>query len=517
MTEDPRGTDSRSPDAANYFAAIREHRVLAALVVLIAIAAALAAQSLTSQHYEGETVVLVTPVTDDNAQLTGLGLFKDPAGSVYTAASLVDTPEVTREVTRRLKLHLTQRELLGMVKVTPLPQGNSFSILAKADTPEDAAKLANTFAETVIDERTNTFQTKLRATIERLQRQRADVRGTDAPTAARDLESRIGYLRGFLGDKDPTLEVLTRAEAPELPAARSHLLVFVAFFAALLLGAGVAILLEMLNPRLRGEYDLPSGVPLLSRIPFVPNSTARRFFSGRGALPSGAFEPYRMLRARLTAPGPGGELPRTIMVTSAISGEARTRTAAGLATAIAASGRYVVLVDADMRGGRLPALFGLKPEGPGFAAMIEGEHVDLETALLPAGKRWPGLRILPAGEGSERGLDLLEPVRVETALQEILREADVIVIDAPPITEYGDAVAIAGAVNVVLLTVRMGRSRQDRLSEAQAILARAGVPAAGLVVTRRRGIRGSLALPPRGGADQVGAASPRRTATASGD
>jgi Mrp family chromosome partitioning ATPase len=100
-------------------------------------------------------------------------------------------------------------------------------------------------------------------------------------------------------------------------------------------------------------------------------------------------------------------------------------------------------------------------------------------------------------------------------LQELAREADVIVIDAPPITEYGDAVTIAAAVNVVLLTVRMGRSRQDRLSEAQAILARAGVPAAGLVVTRRRGFKASFAIPLRGGADPVPTAAPPRGATAS--
>jgi len=188
MNEDStRTSDGRSPDAANYFAAIREHRVLAALVLLVAIGAALAAASLSKQHYEGETVVLVTPVTDDNAQLTGLGLIKDPSGGVYTAASLVDTPQVTREAIRRLKLHMTHTQLLSMIKVTPLPQGNSFSVLAKADTPDDAAKLANTLADTVIDERTDAFQTRLRATIERLQRQRADVRGTDAPAAAREI------------------------------------------------------------------------------------------------------------------------------------------------------------------------------------------------------------------------------------------------------------------------------------------------------------------------------------------
>jgi capsular polysaccharide biosynthesis protein len=434
MIEDPNRTGDGRTEAASYFAAIREHRLLAALVVLVAFGAAFAASKLSKEHYEGETVVLVTPVTDDNAQLTGLGLLKDPAGSVFTAASLVDTPQILGETIRRLKLNETQRALLASIKITPLPQGNSFSILAKQDNPQDAAKLANTLADSVIGERTNAFQTKLRTTIERLQRQRADLRGTDALVAGRDIESRIGYLRGFLGDKDPTLEVLTRAEEPELPATRSHLLVFVAFFAALLLGTGVAILLELISPRLRGEYDLPSRVPLLARIPYVPARTARRFFSGRGALPPGAFEPYRMLRARLTAPGPAGELPRSVLVTSAISGETRTRTAAGLATAIAASGRSVVLVDADLRGSRLPALFGLQPTGPGFAAMIEGDPIDLDEALLPAGKRWPNLRILPAGTDSVRGLDLLDPVRVEAALADLPREVDVFVNDAGPIT-----------------------------------------------------------------------------------
>jgi polysaccharide biosynthesis transport protein len=493
-----------SSETARYFSALREHPLLIAGVLLLAVAAALVTAARRPDTYEARTDVLVSPVSDENDDLAGIGLLTDPASAVFAAARLVEIPQTTSEVLERLDLNLGRKELLDKVTVTPLPQSNSFSILAKGESPDQAAEMANTFAEVVIDNRSAVFQRRLRGVIERLERRKDALRGADAAAAARDIDSRIGYLEGFSGGGDPTLEILTAAVPPDVPATKSKLSIVVAFVAALLLGTGLALLLELLSPRIRGHYDLPVHVPLLARIPFTSDRAARRLFSDGGPAPPAPMEPYRMLRAKLAAGEQAGDVPIRVLVTSPSTGDGKTRTAAGLAAAIAAGGRRVILVDADLRGSGTAALFGVRPAEEGLVSLLEGDAIDLERALVPAGERWPGLRILFPGRDPSRGLDLLEPGRVEAALAELGGEADVLVVDSPPLTEFGDAITLAGAVGVVLLTVRLGHTREDRLQEALQVLQRIGVPPFGLVVSQRRG--SAATRPPRRG---------RRTAAAS--
>jgi len=500
VTEPPSGaTDPRRSDTARYLASFREHRALVAGVLAVALLAALVTALGSPDRYQAETDVLVTPVAAENTALAGLGLLSDPAGAVFTAARLTSTPQVTTGVTRRLKLKLPRRDLLAKIKVTPLPQSSSFSIQATEDSADGAARLANAFADAVIAIRTAGFQDRLRAAIRRLERQRDTVRGRDAGVVQRDINEQLAYMQGFVGGRDPTLEVLSRAVAPDIPVAKSKALVLVAFVAALLLGTGLAVLLALLSPRIRGEYDLPPDLPLLARIPFLNGRLARRFFSGHGAAPPGAIEPYRILRARLAAAGVDAELPESLLVTSAQAEEGKTRTAVGLAAAIASSGRRVVLVDADFRASEVSNLFGLEPREEGFVSLLEGRSTALEEVLVPAGERWPELRVLPAGRDPARGIDLLEPARIEAALRDVAHEADVLVIDSPPVTQYADAIALAGAVDAVVMAIRLGRSRQDLVAEARGILARAGVPPVGLVLTRRRPLLPPGRISRRGG------------------
>ena len=64
--------------------------------------------------------------------------------------------------------------------------------------------------------------------------------------------------------------------------------------------------------------------------------------------------------------------------------------------------------------------------------------------------------------------------------------ADVIVVDSPPLTEVADALPLADVVDTVLVAVRLGRSRRDKLDELRRALAQRGVSPAGFVVTTRR-------------------------------
>ena len=146
---------------------------------------------------------------------------------------------------------MSQRALLDAVAVDPVSQANILSIVATAPTAQQAAKIANAFADEIIHERTVRFQSQL---IQRLERLRVILRDTEGKPGstqeAAALQGEIAKLSPLLGEPDPTLHVASRAAPPYAPfSPRPVLSVLIALFASLLLGLGAALGLEMLNPR----------------------------------------------------------------------------------------------------------------------------------------------------------------------------------------------------------------------------------------------------------------------------
>src|SRR2546423_3743479 len=181
-------------------------------------------------------------------------------------------------------------------------------------------------------------------------------------------------------------------------------------------------------------------------------------------------EAYRTLRASLMPAGRGGRVPSSVLITSASPSEGKTMTAVNVATTLAAGGQRVVLIDGDLRRPMVATLFGVASRPRGFADVLL-EHVPLEQALVRAPGHGDQLQLLLASPEHAHLVDLLHPERVERVLDELRSVADIVVIDSPPVTEVADALTLADQVDTVLIAVRLGRTRRDRLNELRRMLA----------------------------------------------
>jgi capsular exopolysaccharide synthesis family protein len=200
-------------------------------------------------------------------------------------------------------------------------------------------------------------------------------------------------------------------------------------------------------------------------------------------------EAYRTLRASLMTAGPDGRLPSSVLITSASPGEAKTMTAVNVAATLAAAGERVVLVDGDLRRPMVATLFGVASQPRGFADLLTGRKT-VEQALVSAPGHGDQLRLLLASQEHAHLVDLLHPERVERVLADLRSVADVVVIDSPPVTEVADALTLADQVDTVLIAVRLGRTRRDRLNELRRMLSQRGLAPAGVVVTLKKRSRG---------------------------
>lgn len=191
-------------------------------------------------------------------------------------------------------------------------------------------------------------------------------------------------------------------------------------------------------------------------------------------------ESYRNIRSSLLFMPSEGRRPKTVLVTSAIPNEGKSTIAANLARTIAFAGARVLLIDADLRRGRLHELFGVE-RGAGLAGLLRerGRLNDftLTTAL-------PNLALVPCGAAAGDSSELFLSTRFDELLQEAHAHFDHVIVDSPPVFAADDAPTMAPKMDGVLFVVRGGFTRARLARRALDVLYQRQTRVLGLVFNR---------------------------------
>ena len=132
-------------------------------------------------------------------------------------------------------------------------------------------------------------------------------------------------------------------------------------------------------------------------------------------------ETFRTLRTNIQFMNSNIKL-RTLLVTSTVPGEGKSWVTANLAVTFAQAGKRVVLIDADMRKGRLYTIFKVQPR-PGLSNYLskysdESNHLDLNDYVVPT--EVENLYIMPAGNVPPNPSELLVTRQMRNLLDELI-------------------------------------------------------------------------------------------------
>lgn len=194
---------------------------------------------------------------------------------------------------------------------------------------------------------------------------------------------------------------------------------------------------------------------------------------------SAASEAYRTLRTSVEFAGLDSPI-KTLLVTSAGPDEGKSSTLANLAVVSAQEGKRVVAVDCDLRRPSLHTIFGLSNTDGLTSALVSSEAVSAPP-LQSTGV--DGLLALTSGPIPPNPLGLLGSRRLEELLASLAADADIVIVDAPPVIAVADAAVLASKVDAVLLVVQAGRAKRDYVERAKATLEKAGGRLIGAVLT----------------------------------
>ncbi len=261
-------------------------------------------------------------------------------------------------------------------------------------------------------------------------------------------------------------KVFQPAQAPaDLVAPRPTLYAIFGVVLGLLAGFGAAVVRSALDTRVKGRNQLEEmlGSPVLGiigRDPKIRQSPLVMY----GAPHTPLAEAFRQLRTNVQFTDIDRQR-KSILVTSATSGEGRTTTVCNLGLALAEAGARVVIVDADLRNPAIAACLGIEGT-PGLTDVLLNA-VSLEEAVHPIG---PTLDALPSGLCPPNPSELLGSDRMADLLMALRRRYDIVLIDTAPLLPVTDAAVLAPNVDGVLVLARHGQAHvQDVVAARDAL------------------------------------------------
>jgi protein-tyrosine kinase len=175
-----------------------------------------------------------------------------------------------------------------------------------------------------------------------------------------------------------------------------------------------------------------------------------------------------------------------VVITSAHEGEGKTSTCAGLARTLASSGQRIVVVDFDLRHPDLHRQFKAHNEIGVSSFLREQEELSKCLQFVELRERGDnvGLYLLAAGPAVNNPTELLTAGRTKRLLDALAAQADVVLVDTPPVLPIADTLEIGRMAAGAILVVEARRTEINTAQRAKDALIQNQTRLLGVIVNK---------------------------------
>ncbi|MEW6554187.1 MAG: polysaccharide biosynthesis tyrosine autokinase [Actinomycetota bacterium] len=276
------------------------------------------------------------------------------------------------------------------------------------------------------------------------------------------------------------LEVIEVAEPGVKVSPRTTRNVVLAIFLGLILGVGMAFLVDYLDDTLktREDFERYYGSSIIGEIArATPSGEEEREVIYFTRPDSPAAEGFRNLRTNVQFLNLDGGT-RLLMVTSSSPEEGKTSVAVNLGAALSEMGKRVLVVEADLRRPVIGKFLVEKSE-KGLTDMIMGT-TSLEEVIVDTGN--VNLHVLMSGPRPPNPAELVSSQAMQDLLQRLRDEFDYVIVDAPPVLAVSDAIAMAPMMDGVLVVASHTIATRDGARHTVEMLGRVETRILGVVI-----------------------------------
>ena len=198
-------------------------------------------------------------------------------------------------------------------------------------------------------------------------------------------------------------------------------------------------------------------------------------------------EVFRTLRTNIQFMATKGKL-KSILITSTLPGEGKSWVASNLAVTFAQAEKKVVLVDADMRKGRVYSIFGVSPR-PGLSNYLSGVDWDdgdassnLEDYIQETDVE--NLYVIAAGNVPPNPSELLISDQMTELMEKLKEMFDIIIFDGTPSQLVTDSLILTRIVDSTVIVTASKETKKEDLKRVIKNIKNVGGKIAGIVLNK---------------------------------
>ncbi len=419
-----------------------KHYILAFIFVTLLATGGTAAYDifLKKPVYQANTTVVIAKSDSNDGTAASLNDVNASQKLANTYSEIAKSELVMNQVIEDLMLDSSVNELRNNIIVKPVTDTSILSISVKNTNPQLAAVIANEIAAVF---------SKQVATIYKIE----------------------------------NVTQLSVAVEPNTPANNTLVRdLILATAISILVVAGFAFLRFYLDDTVKYSDDVEKsiGMPVTGRI-------SKREVKGKKdrsnelvveATPKAIVsENIKSLRTNLQFTAVDKEL-KTILVTSTNASEGKSFISSNLAISFAQAEKRVLLVDCDLRKGRLHRLFGI-PNMQGLSNLLADDLRNWSDYIHTSKVR--NLDVMTCGTYPPNPSELLSSNKNKRLINALVSHYDIVIFDGAPVGGLADSVILSSLVDETIIVVKDSFTNKSDLIATKDTLEKVGAKVAGVV------------------------------------
>lgn len=419
-----------------------KHYIIAFVVAIVVLVGGVAIYDtqIKKPVYQARTTVVIAKNDAKESSAATLNDINASQKLTSTYSEIAKSELILNKVIDNLKLEMNVKELSGNVSVKPVDDTSILSITVKDRDAEQSAVIANKIADVFTDEITKIY-------------------------------------------KLDNVSQLSIATTPEQPANNTLTRdMILATVIAILIVAGIAFLRFYLDDTVKHGDDVEKAIGLtvmgnISKNDIKGKKDENELVTEKNpkAIVS---ENIKSLRTNLQFTAVDDNL-KTILITSTNASEGKSFVSSNLAISFAQADKNVLLVDCDLRKGRIHRLFDVTNHD-GLSNLLTDDIRNFDKYIRPT--KIQNLSVITCGTYPPNPSELLASQKNKRLINNLKRNYDIVIFDGAPIGGLADSVILSSFMDETLIITKDGSTAKSDLLATKDALKKVDAKIAGVVL-----------------------------------
>ncbi len=426
-------------DIKEYFNYLKHYVFAFIIAVVLMVGGILAYDTMIKKPiYQANTTVVIAKANESEGLAATISDLSASQKLANTYSEIAKSELVLNRTIEELDLHMSSKELSSSIAIKPLEDTSIISIAVKDQNATRAATIANGIAKVFAEEVTKIYKL----------------------------------------DNVSQLSVATTPSAPSNNTMTRDIVL--AAVIAMLGVAGFAFLRFYLDDSVKHTDDIEKmlGLPVTGSI----SRNDSKLKNGNELIVARApksivSENIKSLRTNLQFTAVDRNL-KTILVTSTNASEGKSFVSSNLAISFAQAGKKVLIIDCDLRKGRLHKVFKMF-NNAGLSDLLADSSKNMGRYIRKTSVE--NLDLITCGTYPPNPSELLASQRNKKVLAGLHNHYDIIILDGAPIGGLADSVILSSLVDEVLIVTKDGATSKNDLIATRDALRKVDANIAGIV------------------------------------